>query len=369
MGIQALEARFQDYPYPSLWAALEVSVTTLSGPHRDRFTELAVLNGHGWVPVAAVYRLWRDEVRGVPWCRAVLEGLARRALLDYDRTTDRIHVHDLVQEYLSKTCGERTAGDLHLRLAASYIEDWGGAAAGLPGLAGGVGSADVAYGVDWLIHHLVSAGALEIAADVVMSQSADRRENVWLTVRERSGQIEQYLEDLGRVGEAVAICSGADIVAGRPTGWLAVELACVALRASVVGRAASLPGPVMAALVRRGVWSLDRALGYARRIPEPATRALVLSCLIPEVAEPDRPGLAQEALDAARLILLPCLALGALEALEPWLSNELDDEVSWRLARIYPDWSGRPRSGPLAAAGQSAKYLRAQPARKITHAR
>ena len=342
MGITALEARFQDYPYPSLWAALEASATTLSRSDQERFTELAVLDGHGWVPVAAVHRLWRNEVRGVPECRAVLMAFARRALLDYDRTVDRIHVHDLVQEYLSNVCDERTTGDLHLRIAASYLDDWGGVAAGLPRLVEDVGNADAAYGVNRLIHHLVTAGALETAADVVASQSATGgRENVWLTVRERSGQIEQYLEDLSLVGEAAATRSDADIAAGRSAEWLVVELTCAALRASVMGKVANLPGPMAAALVRRGVWSINRALGYARGVPEPEPRAVMLSCLIPETAELDRPALAQEALDAARLIGSPGLALSVLAALAPWLPNELDDEVPWILARTHPGhWPG-----------------------------
>jgi hypothetical protein len=334
-GIDALEARFRDYPYDSLAAALDVSVTSLPRPDQVRFAELAVVNGYGWIPVATVRRLWRDELKGLPECRTVLARLARRALLDYDHVSDRIRVHDLVQEYLSKVCEQRSAGDLHLQIARSYLDDWGGAAAGLPLLAESAGNADAAYGINRLIHHLVASGALELASDVLMSQS-ENGENAWLTVRERSGQVEPYLEDLSQVGIAAGIRSDASIAAGRPAGCLVVELTCAALRASVTGRAASLPGPVPAALVRRGVWSLDRVLGYARGTPEPEPRAVMLSCLLPETAEPDRPALALEALRATRLIGSPGTALKTLAGLAPWLMSTLDDEISWILASEHP---------------------------------
>jgi hypothetical protein len=343
-GVTSLGARFQDYPHPTLWVALDASVASLSEAERDRFTELAALNGHGWVPVAAVRRLWRREECGVSECRDLLSTFARRALLDHDPATGRVRLHSLVQEYLDRVSDPAALRASHLRIATSYLADWGGAAAGLPDLVDGPTERDpdTGYGLRRVIHHLLNADALDLAAEVITSEATPGvGQNVWLTVREGSGQFAEYLDDLARVAEAAAARTDADLAAGRSADWLVVELTCAALHASLVGQAANLPGPMLAALVRRGGWTVERALGYARRMPDPEQRATALICLLPEAPERDRPPLALEALEHVHTLSLLGPALTALVALAPWLPGPLDDEIPWILSRAVPgDTSG-----------------------------
>ena len=56
--LDALRIRLDDYPHPSLAVALGASIDTLPPDARDRYLRLAVFDGRGPVPAAALQVLW-----------------------------------------------------------------------------------------------------------------------------------------------------------------------------------------------------------------------------------------------------------------------------------------------------------------------
>jgi hypothetical protein len=73
----------------------------------------------------------------------------------------------------------------------------------------------------------------------------------------------------------------------------------VALRRARAAEAATaIPGELLVQLAATGTWPMPRALAYAGRYDDPASRCSALTWLTPHAPVADRPGIAAEALAA-----------------------------------------------------------------------
>ena len=98
--LDALRIQLVDYPHPSLAVALGASIDTLPPDARDRYMRLAVFNGQGPVPAAALQVLWGLDQQHTT---ALIDDLAGKSLLRVE--AGRVSLHDLQMDYLVRRRG------------------------------------------------------------------------------------------------------------------------------------------------------------------------------------------------------------------------------------------------------------------------
>jgi hypothetical protein len=91
-----LTMQFPGYPFPSLLAALQLSLDYLDARDRRRYRELAVFAGRGAVPPSAVEALWAPAGLSASDARDLLDTFGDRALLRRDPVNGRVELHDLL---------------------------------------------------------------------------------------------------------------------------------------------------------------------------------------------------------------------------------------------------------------------------------
>jgi hypothetical protein len=141
--LDALRVELEDYPHESLAVALGASLATLAPDARDRYLRLAVFNGQGPVPPAAVQVLWGLDQQHAA---ALIGDLAGKSLLR-QAADGRVSLHDLQMDYLTRLTPDVPA--LHGQLLAAYRDRCPGGWAAGP---------DDRYFYQHLAHHLHQAG-------------------------------------------------------------------------------------------------------------------------------------------------------------------------------------------------------------------
>ncbi len=185
----------------------------------------------------------------------------------------------------------------HGRVADRYLSAWGGMAAGLPQMLEPSGrELDGGYGARHLPSHLVGAGR---TAELHELLKVERRENAptpplrvqvwrWLTrrppakppradllwrlSREQSDQTSGFHNDLAhawRLADDQAIRGATAEARSLAVGW---QCRCALTTASITSQADNLSPELLAILVRAGIWSADRGLAYASRMPSDGCR-------------------------------------------------------------------------------------------------
>lgn len=285
------EEHFPDYPYPNLLAALRVSVDVLRGENATaaaRFNELAAFFWDDGVPEAAITRFWAHGPQGIPEHRGrkLLVTLERKALLRLEGATPnrRVRLHDLMVDFLV-ACGDPAAANSKLVDAyrASCRTDW-------------PDGPNDGYFMEHLLDHLASLpdGRTELHRLLRLEDGHCR--HAWFEAVDAAGRVDQYRRQLERL---LADPATSDPEAIRIT----------LLLGSLTARAANMPAPLLDALITRGVWSLSRALDYARQLPltgrrgyttEDGMRMRALLTVAGHLPESERYGVVDEALAAAR---------------------------------------------------------------------
>ena len=110
----ALSSRLVDYPHRSLAVALDASLGALPPDARDRYMRLAVFNGEGPVPQAALQLLWELDQQDTA---ALVSDLAAKSLLRAE--ANLVSLHDLQMDYLVRSAGTGLPA-LHDQLLAAY---------------------------------------------------------------------------------------------------------------------------------------------------------------------------------------------------------------------------------------------------------
>jgi WD40 repeat protein len=139
--LDEFHSRLIDYPHPSLAVALGASLSTLDPATRDRYQQLAVFEGQGPIPSAAVQALWGLDQQHTT---ALIGDLAGKSLLHVE--AGRVSLHDLQMDYLTRLTPDRPA--LHNQLITAYRDQCPGGWATGP---------DDGYFYQHLAHHLHKA--------------------------------------------------------------------------------------------------------------------------------------------------------------------------------------------------------------------
>jgi WD40 repeat protein len=221
----ALRIDLDDYPHPSLAVALAASIDTLPLGARDRYRQLAVFNGQGPVPAAAVQVLWGLDQQHTT---TLVRDLADKSLL---RTEDgRVSLHDLQMDYLARSAPDLPA--LHNQLLAAY-------AAHCPG--GWASGPNDGYFYEHLAHHLHHADRLAELRSLLFGLD-------WMNAKLTAGKVPGLLADYATLP--------ADPAASLVAGALRLSAQVLAddpgqLPGQLMGRLASQDDPQLRDLLQR----------------------------------------------------------------------------------------------------------------------
>jgi len=173
-----------------------------------------------------------------------------------------------------------------------------------------------------LVTHLLAAGRQD---DVLRLMRLDHGErNWWFELRAADGDEGGYLDDLRMATEALA---------GGDDATVAHHVFYALAGASISARSRDLRPSLVLALIRHHLWTLDRALAHARRIPDAADRAAVLCALATSVVGPDRRLTTEALASVAQLRHPPWSQIQLLAELAPSLSGTREVAVALEILR------------------------------------
>lgn len=258
-----LRHEFPDYPYPSLFAAIDASVSTLDEDVRDRYLELAVFPAAETFPESAARALWKGTgFEGID-AEEVFDTLVARSLLTHTgHATYRLH--DLQRDYVISRNDNLPA--LHGRLLDAYTTT---------GMWADI--RDDGYLFDHLVLHLHAAGRSNDLLQLI-SGRADDPIHRWFQARVTQAGLNGFLRDLRHAAEHVDELS-VDAIARDSGGLLIGTRARYAVIASSVHAAAgSSPSELVRLLLDHRLLSAsqaaDSALGMAHVTDADALRTL-----------------------------------------------------------------------------------------------
>ncbi len=192
--------------------------------------------------------------------------------------------------------------------------------------------------------HLVRAGA---SAEALLALISHGWHRAWEAME---GAYAGFLSDVACAWQATEQADKTAIAAGQSAPYLGEEVRCALCQASINSMAKHLPGELLLALVKSGLWAPAQGIAYARQVPDTRQRAQVLVDLTRLLEEPLQGELAHEALELVLTVshgvrrsellarLLPCLPAdlqqqqlhNALEAARA--SSTLTDRANMLLA-------------------------------------
>jgi hypothetical protein len=155
--------------------------------------------------------------------------------------------------------------------------------------------------------HLESAGDAAGLHALLREETPEGR-NGWFEATERLGQPATFADDVARAWRL----ADEAFLAGRE-GGLALVCRYALLTASLNSLAENLPAKLLEAVVQEGLWSVERALAYARRKPKPVARLHAVARLVPLLKPEERSQVFAEVLEGIRNIGSEDFAAGALE--------------------------------------------------------
>lgn len=269
--LESIHQNFPNYPYPNLLRAMQVSVDALeSAEAQQRYIDLAVFPDNTPIPVAAIETYWQPMGLTETAARQLIDLFVDRSLMRRD-PAGRLSLHALQLDYVRKQCSDPAA--LHRRLVDAYqarcVSGWH------------TFPKDDGYYFSHLIHHLIEAGRGDEVHYVLAAENAAQR-NGWHEAKEAIGDASGYRIDVARAWQL------AESDASQLSLWPSIGLECryALISASLNSVGSSIPPPMLAALVRHGIWTPDHALAYALGIAEPKSRGKALTALAAHLPEP-----------------------------------------------------------------------------------
>ena len=123
--------------------------------------------------------------------------------------------------------------------------------------------------------------------------------NAWYEAKDAAGDLPGYLADVAIARRLAYDACAAPAPESTRASTLALTVRYALVAASIRSIAGTVLPSVLAALVRTGVWSPDKAVAYARQDPSPYDRVQALAALVPSVTAAGREQVAREALTVA----------------------------------------------------------------------
>lgn len=272
--LEKLPASGQPYQYPDIAAALAASEATLSASSREKFRDLAIFPEDTPIPERVLANWWNVPLLDA---RDIIYDWQDRALVQ-TVGHDAIQLHDLVQDYVRGALRDELPARHRAFLAAF------GMAAGV------VPTSRDPYFLDHVAFHLVEAGQPEALHALLSAQ--DQKVNAWWRIRDDAEQLAGYVADLVRAQQIVG-ASGTD---------LPRHMRYALMQASIGSLSGGVPRVLVRQLVKRRVWSLNRAVMFAQRIPNPEQRASTLVDLLAFTPSAMLPQRRQEAIVATDVV-------------------------------------------------------------------
>ncbi len=192
--LDELEARFPAYPYPSILAAIEVSVAAMDETVQARYLDLAIFPEDEPIPYAALAVLWREYGISGAKLRTLLGKLAARSLVSRD-ADGRIRLHDILRMYIRQRVGQGLKG-CHDRLIAAY------ALACPDGFGRG---ADDGYLFQRLSWHWAEAGRQDQLVELLCDYH-------WLEGKLRATSVNELIADFALIDNGYPVCRDADLL-------------------------------------------------------------------------------------------------------------------------------------------------------------
>jgi hypothetical protein len=302
----SFDARLPDYHF-TLLTALKESVSELLDKHNARFFELIVFDGNGPVPVALLALLWSLSGVNERDSEDLVLLFSRRGLIRYEPEGNTVTVHDLLLDYMRTTIETDLVSQLHRRLAHLFLDSWGGIESGLSRMPA-EGSLDPTelYKMTYVFDHLARGGEVALIHRILALETpGNRRRNLCYTSYEHCGQFSAYLRAVRLAGRLAAKSTDEARALGQPSESIALEVTYALVVGSIVTMAASVPVPLLVALVEEGVWTPPQALMFAQSIPSPRERTRALIGISAADDEQIRTTALTAALGLARLTVNP----------------------------------------------------------------
>jgi hypothetical protein len=203
---------------------------------------------------------------------------------------------------------------------------------------------DDGYLYDHLVWHLEKAGRPEAIPELLWAEDA-AGQNGWYEAREQRGQTSGYLADLDRA----RTLADADFAGDPSPAAMTQQIRFALIRASLNTLAGQIPAELLERLVHHRVWTVERALAYARYMPDAKQGVRSRIALLPKLAPEMRRSVVSEALKVARGIGDGWDCAAALKDLEPYLDDRTGaaaletarginswDYRAWALAGLAP---------------------------------
>lgn len=259
----------------------------------------------------------------------------------------------------------------HGRIADRYLDAWGGLGAGLPGLQDpSRAGLDAGYGLRNVVVHLFAAGrSADVHELLWLTQRRDGRPvSVWRDAQQQYGSLDWYLSDIALGMADTQRTSSAD--EGTPTWDLLVGYSLLA--SGVRSMAGNIPPGLLRHQVDRGALTTDRALAYARAIPDPRSRFASLLALRGAPLAPPDPVLLREALTAAASFDDEQLRAGAVALVAPLQTEAaLGDLLDVSESIKDPFWhqAATEAATVLVGSGSSTRSIQGDPGDESWHDR
>ncbi|MGW5054993.1 AAA family ATPase [Actinokineospora sp. NPDC004072] len=210
----------------------------------------------------------------------------------------------------------------HSRVADQYLHVFG--PDGLQALVAdpALAAVDGGYPLRHLARHLVAARRYDDLHSLLRAGPT-----AWFAAHDHANTIDDFLADVATARALHTATTDRALSAGMPAPTLCDEAHYALVAASVVSRANAVSAELAAALVAERVWTPERAVAHARRLPTASARAHTLAVLAAT-----RPDLVDQAFAAADQVTFPYARVEVLLKLIPLAHDRRTDLVDHVLA-------------------------------------
>lgn len=262
------ELRFLDlevvgYEHHGVFSAIDVGVKALSSRDAQmakRYRMLAAFDTDAPVPERVIFKLWgitSDQQARI--ARRQLRELEASSLLS-QLSNQTVLLHDVQRAYLLADGANVIA--LRKKLIKAYRDADGS-------------WSSVAEQDPWLRNHLAhfmkSYGDVDELGRLLTEQPSDGK-NAWYELRSLNGELDGYWSDLTAAQESL---NWSD-----PNASIPFAIRLVTIRSSLLSMANNMPGPLVVASVRTGVWQPPRGRALIARTPRAEDRIEALTDLL-----------------------------------------------------------------------------------------
>lgn len=257
-----LKAKRIEGMHDSLAKTFEWSLEAL-GETRPLYTALAIFKEDEAIPEPALHKLWNGLANfDATQTTELLEDLASRALLTLDSkiTPRRASLHDLLRDLIGGMLNDESCRHMHACLLEAYRITCKGT--------GWHTAPDDGYLYDHLVYHLENTQQWDELHALFKNQD-------WMNVRvpQRDYDYDGYLSDVMAGWEQARKRAQTQIAAHEMPAALADCMRYALIRTSINSLATNYEPALVARAVETGLWSVQRALSLAAKVPDPKQRA------------------------------------------------------------------------------------------------